>query len=59
LAAKRAGIAEIILSKENRKDIDDISEKYLSGLTFHYVDNVMEVVNIAITDEKAPNAIEL
>lgn len=59
LAAKRAGITEIILSKENRKDIDDISEKYLSGLTFHYVDNVMEVLNIAITDEKAPNAIEL
>lgn len=59
LAAKRAGITEIILSKENRKDIDDISEKYLTGLTFHYVDNVMEVVNIAITDEKAPNAIEL
>ena len=59
LAAKRAGITDIILSKENRKDIDDISEKYLSGLTFHYVDNVMEVVDIAITNEKAPNAIEL
>ncbi len=59
LAAKRAGITDIILSKDNRKDIDDISEKYLTGLSFHYVDNVMEVVNIAITDEKVSDAIEL
>lgn len=59
LAAKRAGITDIILSNENRKDIDDISENYLTGLTFHYVDNVMEVVNIAITPEKVANAIEL
>lgn len=59
LAAKRAGITDIILSKDNRKDVEDISEIYLSGLNFHYVTTVMEVVNIAITDEKVTDAIEL
>lgn len=59
LAAKRAGITDIILSKDNRKDVEDISEIYLSGLTFHYVTTVMEVVKIAVTDEKVAEAIEL
>ncbi len=59
LAAKRAGITDIILSSENKKDIDDISEIYLTGLNFHYVSTVMEVVSIAITDEKVKDAIEL
>ncbi|MBQ4292930.1 MAG: endopeptidase La [Muribaculaceae bacterium] len=53
LAAKRAGINEIIISEENRKDIDDIAAKYLTGLTFHYVKTVIDVFNIALTDEIA------
>lgn len=53
LAAKRAGITDIILSAENRRDIEDIAEKYRAGLTFHYVDTVMEVIRLAVTDEPA------
>lgn len=50
LAAKRAGITEIILSKENKKDIDDIKAIYLKGLTFHYVKTIKEVLDLALTD---------
>lgn len=59
LAAKRAGITDIILSNDNRKDINDIDEIYLRGLTFHYVDTVMEVVDIAVLPDKVDNAITL
>lgn len=48
LAAKRAGILEIILSKENRRDIDEIKEIYLEGLEFHFVSNIMEVLDLAM-----------
>ena len=48
LAAKRAGIKEIILCSENRKDIEDIKKEYLKGLKFHYVDKIDEVLKIAI-----------
>lgn len=48
LAAKRAGIREIILCSENRKDIDDIKKEYLKGLKFHYVDSIQDVLNIAL-----------
>lgn len=48
LAAKRAGIKEIILCSENRKDIEDIKKEYLKGLKFHYVDKIEEVLKIAI-----------
>lgn len=58
LAAKRAGVTDIILSKDNRKDVEDISEMYISGLTFHYVSTVKEVVALAVTDEKVPDAME-
>lgn len=51
LAAKRAGIKEIILSKENRKDIEDIKEIYLKGLKFHYVSTIKDVLDIALTNE--------
>lgn len=51
LAAKRAGITDIVLSAENRKDIEDIAERYISGLTFHYVTTVDEVIAIALTEE--------
>lgn len=59
LAAKRANIKEIILCKDNRKDIEDIKEDYLKGLTFHYVDHMEEVIKLALTDEKVKNAKEL
>lgn len=53
LAAKRAGITDIILSSKNRKDVEEITAKYLDGLTFHYVDRIEEVLDIALTDEQA------
>lgn len=55
LAAKRAGITDIILSKENMKDIQEINERYLKGLTFHYADTVEDVLNFALLPEKAEN----
>ncbi|MCM1378267.1 MAG: endopeptidase La [Clostridium sp.] len=48
LAARRAGITDIILSKENRKDIEEINDKYLTGLTFHYVGRLSEVTDFAL-----------
>lgn len=59
LAAKRAGIKEIILSKENQKNIEEIQDIYLKGLTFHYVSDIKEVLNIALTKEKVKNAVDL
>ncbi len=58
LAAKRAGIKEIILSEENRKNILEIQEIYIKGLTFHYVNDVKEVFALALTDEKVSNALD-
>lgn len=55
LAAKRAGIKEIILCKENEKDVLEIKEEYLVGLSFHYVSEMEEVIKIAITDKDAKN----
>ncbi len=51
LAAKRAGIKEIILCEKNQKDIDEINPDYLKGLTFHYVKKMNEVLDIALTNE--------
>lgn len=59
LAAKRAGITDIILCKENKKDIDEIKDSYLSGLTFHFVDTVKEVLELALLPDKVKDAIEL
>lgn len=53
LAAKRAGITDIIMSEENRKDLEEINPAYIEGLTFHYVRTVSEVIAFAVTDEKA------
>jgi ATP-dependent Lon protease len=50
LAAKRAGITDIILSEENRKDISEINQIYLKGISFHYVSKIMEVFNLALMD---------
>ena len=59
LAAKRAGIKEIILCEENRKDIEEIQDIYLKGLTFHYVKDVKDVLALALTDEKVAEPIDL
>ena len=55
LAAKRAGIKDLILCEENRKDIEEIKAEYLKGLTFHYVEDIRQVIDIALTDEKVSN----
>jgi ATP-dependent Lon protease len=55
LAAKRARIKEIILCEENERDIKEIKEDYLKGLTFHYVKDMKEVIEIALTNEKVEN----
>jgi len=59
LAAKRAKINDIILSIENKKDILDIKEKYREGMTFHYVDQMIEVVDYALLNEKVKNPINI
>jgi len=56
LAAKRSKIKEIILCKENEKDIKEINPKYLNGLKFHYVSEMHEVIAIAVTAQKVVNA---
>ena len=59
LAAKRANIKEIILCKDNKRDIEEIKPDYIEGLTFHYVDKMSEVLDIAITSQKVKNAKEV
>ena len=58
LAAKRAGITDIVMCKENQKDIEEIPAIYLKGVTFHYVENVQDVWQFALTDELVDNPIE-
>ena len=59
LAAKRAGINTILLSKKNQKDIEEIEGRYIKGLTIHYVDHVDEVLDIALLPQKVKGAREL
>lgn len=59
LAAKRANIKEIILCSQNKRDIEQINPDYLTGLTFHYVNHMKEVIEIAITDQNVKNAKKL
>lgn len=59
LAAKRAGIKEIILCEENRKNIEEIQPIYVQGLTFHYVKDIKEVLQLSLTNEKVADAIDL
>ncbi|MBT8236916.1 MAG: endopeptidase La [Bacteroidia bacterium] len=59
LAAKRARIKEIILSEDNKKDIAEIKEEYIKGLTFHYVSEMSEVIDIAITNQNVKYAKKL
>ena len=52
LAAKRSKITDIILSEENRRDIEDITKDYLEGLTFHYVENMIDIPSIVLVDQE-------
>ena len=59
LAAKRAGITDIVMCQDNSKDIEEIPEIYRKGVEFHYVENVQDVWKFALTDEKVDNSIDL
>ena len=58
LAAKRAGITDIVMCRENEKDILEIPDMYLKGVAFHYVENVQDVWNFALTDEIVKNPLD-
>ncbi len=58
LAAKRAGITDIVMCKDNQKDIEEIPSKYLEGVEFHYVENVQDVWDFALTDELVDNPVK-
>ena len=58
LAAKRAGITDIVICKDNKKDIEEIEQDYLKGVSFHYVENVQDVWNFALTNEKVDHPID-
>lgn len=57
LAAKRAGITDIVICKDNKKDVEEIPEQYRKGVTFHYVENVGDVWSFALTDEKVAHPV--
>lgn len=59
LAAKRAGITDIVMCRENKKDIDEIPEKYRKGVEFHYVENVQQVWDFALTNEHVEHPVDL
>ncbi|MCF8454101.1 MAG: hypothetical protein K9G42_12915, partial [Pedobacter sp.] len=59
LAAKRANIKEIILSKSNRKDILEIKEDYIRDMQFHYVSEMKEVIDLALFKDKVKDAIDM
>ena len=59
LAAKRAGITEIILSNENKKNLEEIKDEYLKGVKFHFVDTIMDVLEIALLKMKVENPVNL
>ncbi|WP_372947393.1 endopeptidase La [Mariniphaga sp.] len=59
LAAKRAGITEIILSAQNKKNLEEIKDEYLKGLTFHFVNTIMDVLNIALLKTKVDKPVKL
>ena len=59
LAAKRAGITDIILSSDNKKDIDEIKDVYVKGLNFHYVETITDVLKLALLDEKVEKPLHI
>ena len=58
LAAKRNGVTDLILSVDNERDIKDIKEEYVNGLKFHYVSNMMEVIDLALEKEQDKNELD-
>ncbi len=48
LAAKRAGITDLVLCIDNKKDVEEISQKYLTGLNFHYFENIKDVLDFVL-----------
>jgi ATP-dependent Lon protease len=59
LAAKRAGITDIIISEDNLKDIDEIKDIYKKGLNFHYISSIKDVLEIALLEEKVKKPIKI
>jgi len=59
LAAKRANIKDIILSKSNEKDILEIKESYIKDLKFHYVTEMRQVIDLALSNDKVKDPIDL
>ncbi len=59
LAAKRAGIKEIILSETNKKDLEEIKEVYIKGLRFHFVDTIQQVLELALLESKVDNPLKI
>ncbi len=59
LAAKRAGITDIVMCSENKKDVEEIPEVYRQGLHFHFVENIQQVWDFALTDEKVEHPVDL
>ena len=58
LAAKRAGITDIVMCSENKKDVEEIPEVYRKGLQFHFVENIQQVWDFALTDEKVEHPVD-
>ena len=58
LAAKRAGITDIVMCRNNKKDIEEIPEIYLKGVKFHYVEDVQDVWKFALTNELVASPVE-
>lgn len=58
LAAKRAGITDIVMCSENKKDVEEIPEVYRQGLHFHFVENIQQVWDFALTDEKVEHPVD-
>lgn len=59
VAARRANLSEIILSEDNRKNVEEINEMYLKGLKFHYVKTILEVLQLSLTDEQVKNPLRI
>ncbi|MDO8897857.1 MAG: S16 family serine protease, partial [Bacteroidales bacterium] len=59
LAAKRGKITEIVLSKENKRDFAEIKEDYIKGISFHFVDNMLDVLDFSLLDEKVKNPLKI
>jgi ATP-dependent Lon protease len=59
LAARRANISEVILCEDNRKDVEEINQDYLTGMTFHYVQQMKDVLKLAITKNLVSNPVKV